>query len=194
MTNLTSSNRYSDVDLAEFKAHIENKLEAAFNVIQSFEDRLESINDASGNDGDWMDDSSNAQDLDMLYSMIHRQKKHIQDLKNALIRIHNKSYGICMVTGELIDKRRLLAVPSTTKSLAAKTTHVVAEKPIIKSSKPKASSERTIISKVIKRTGGNTPTNKHEAKNFYLEEDDDNDDLGIEDLMDMENINFSEED
>ena len=67
-----------------------------------------------------MDDSSTASELDMLYNMANRQRKYIQDLDSALIRIKNKTYGICTVTGELIDKKRLLAVPTTTKSMNAK--------------------------------------------------------------------------
>jgi RNA polymerase-binding transcription factor DksA len=70
--------------------------------------------------GDWVDDSSINNDVEMLNNMAIRQRVHIQDLQNALVRIKNKSYGICIITGELIDKRRLLAVPTTTKSMAAK--------------------------------------------------------------------------
>ena len=57
----------------------------------------------------------------MLNNMANHQRKYIQDLENALIRINNKSYGICVTTGELIDKKRLMAVPTTTKSVTAKT-------------------------------------------------------------------------
>ena len=53
--------------------------------------------------------------------MANRLRKYVVDLKNALLRIHNKSYGICSLTGQLIDKKRLLAVPTTTKGVVAKT-------------------------------------------------------------------------
>jgi RNA polymerase-binding transcription factor DksA len=67
-----------------------------------------------------MDDSSMNAELDMLNNMAIRQRKYIKELENASIRIQNKVYGICMISGDLIDKRRLTAVPTTTKSLAAK--------------------------------------------------------------------------
>ena len=70
---------------------------------------------------DITDFSSIQSELEMLNNMANHQRKYIQDLENALIRINNKSYGICVVTGELIEKKRLLAVPTTTKSVVAKT-------------------------------------------------------------------------
>ncbi len=112
--------RYSDADLAEFKLNIETKLARAKQQLDSLEQQLKETTDSKSNEGDWMDDSSMAQDLDMLSYMASRQRKHIIDLENALIRIHNKNYGICMVTGTLIDKKRLIAVPTTSKSLQAK--------------------------------------------------------------------------
>lgn len=168
-----SINRYSDNELAEFKNHIEQKLNSSMQQLNLLKDRIENISEVSGNDGDWMDDSSNAQDVDMLNAMLGRQKKHIRDLENALIRIQNKRYGICVVTGELIDKRRLMAVPTTTKSLAAKTT--VAGKPErekVEKKKPKPSSAPASFSRVIKRTGS-TP------KPAVIQEVDEDDDYDL---------------
>ena len=58
--------------------------------------------------------------MEYLNDMAIRQRKLIQDLQNASVRIMNKSYGICVVTGDLIDKRRLMAQPIATKSVAVK--------------------------------------------------------------------------
>ena len=117
MTIIT--NRYSEADLAEFKFAIEKKLDKAERQLTSLD--LQIWDAAENNDrGDSMDSSANTNDLDMLQMMANRQRKYILDLKNALQRVHNKSYGICAITGELIDKRRLMAVPTTTKSLVGK--------------------------------------------------------------------------
>ena len=169
-----SVNRYSDSELEEFKNHIEQKLSSSTQQLNSLIERVDNISEVNGNDGDWMDDSSNAQDIALLNSMIGRQQKHIRDLENALIRVRNKRYGICVISGELIDKRRLMAVPTTTKSLAAKTN--VALKPVskeVEKKKAKPSSAPTSFSRVIKRTGG-TPKEvaKKESENNDLDFDD----------------------
>ena len=157
----SSTSRYSDQELAEFKVHIEQKIESAQQQLKLTQDRIENISEMSDNDGDWMDDTSNSQDLELLYSMVNRQKKHLRDLENALVRIANKRYGVCVITGELIDKRRLMAVPTTTKSVAAKTIGKIkknkTEEEEVKKSKP--SNSPTSFSRVIKRTGG-TPKPK----------------------------------
>ncbi|MBK6931657.1 MAG: TraR/DksA family transcriptional regulator [Saprospirales bacterium] len=70
--------------------------------------------------GDWYDDSTAHTDLELLQRMALRQQRHIQDLRNALLRIQNKTYGICIVTGQLIDKSRLRLVPHATKSIDGK--------------------------------------------------------------------------
>lgn len=114
--------RYSDTDLAEFKAIIEGKLAKANEQLRSLREQILDISENSGDGfgGDWVDDSSYNTEREMLHTMANRQKKYVQDLENALVRIRNKNYGICAVTGELIDKKRLIAVPTTTKSLNAK--------------------------------------------------------------------------
>lgn len=181
--------RYSDEELLEFKKLVEQKLESSQNQLKSMSDRIENISEVGGNDGDWMDDSSNMQDLDMLNVMIGRQRKHVRDLENALIRISNKRFGICVVTGELIDKRRLMAVPTTTKSLAAKTTipEQLKQEAIGRRKLTKAS---TSFSKVIKRTGG-VPTIKPtvEKDNFFDDDDEDKDD-GFDEIetIDLDSI------
>jgi RNA polymerase-binding transcription factor DksA len=114
--------RYSDEELEEFRQIIEKRLDKADNVIGELRgqimDLTENVSDEHG--GDWIDDSSINNEVEMLYDMMSRQQRYLNDLEHALIRIRNRSYGICSVTGALIDKRRLLAVPTTTKSLSAK--------------------------------------------------------------------------
>lgn len=120
--NSNQFNRYSDSELQEFQAIIEKKLEKAQEELKYYEEQILEITANSGDDhgGDWMDDSNTNNDMEFLNDMAIRQRKLIQDLENALVRIQNKSYGICVVTGELIDKRRLLVQPIATKSVAVK--------------------------------------------------------------------------
>lgn len=117
------TSRYSDDDLKEFKDLIENKLEKARSQYVSLKEQLKDITENNNDDfaKDITDFSSIQTEVEMLNNMANHQRKYIQDLENALIRINNKSYGICVVSGELIDKKRLLAVPTTTKSVTAKT-------------------------------------------------------------------------
>ena len=114
--------RYSDAELDEFREIIETKLSRATKHLTELQEQIVEITENTSDEhgGDWVDDSSINNDVEMLNNMAIRQRVHIQDLQNALVRIKNKSYGICIITGELIDKRRLLAVPTTTKSMAAK--------------------------------------------------------------------------
>ena len=112
--------KYSNADLEEFKAVIDKRLARSEKQIRQLEEQLSDLYENASNGYDPDDNSSLDQEKDMLQTMLSRQRKHANDLRNALIRIHNKSYGICELTGTLIDKRRLLAVPTTTKSLAAK--------------------------------------------------------------------------
>lgn len=114
--------RYSDRELATFKEIIDAKLaKARAQLLQLQSQIIEATQNSSDAHGaDWMDDSSMNAELDMLNTMAIRQRKYKKELENALVRIRNKVYGICMITGNLIDKRRLMAVPTTTKSVAAK--------------------------------------------------------------------------
>lgn len=172
--------RYSDADLADFKKRIERKLEYARDdyefVTQQIADQTENME----SDGDWMDSSSSNNDLELLYIMANRQKKHIEDLEKALIRVANKSYGICQASGELIDKRRLLAVPTTSKTLAAKLGEYTPpkeeeeeEKKLIKKEKKK---EPVILTRVIKKPSA---TLVAKTTDFEEDEDYDNDDIDI---------------
>jgi len=119
MENLQSI-RYSEADLAIFKAAIEKKLAKAAKQLTSLEAQLKETTLNKSSQSDWVEDSSSSANLQLLDTMANRLRKHVVDLKNALLRIHSKSYGICALTGQLIDKKRLLAVPTTTKGVVAK--------------------------------------------------------------------------
>lgn len=168
-------NRYSETDLAEFKVQIDKHIAKAESRLSSLEEQLADATESKDNEGDWMDGSSNSNDIEMLEMMAARQKKHLYDLQNALQRIYNKSYGICVVTGELIDKRRLMAVLTTTKSLAAKVGNggLAVKKPFRPEVKPKAGKTPKIISRIISKP---SPTPKPKAW-----EDEEDLDLELED-------------
>lgn len=114
--------RYSDEDLQEFKTLIEEKLAKAQEELDFTQKQIDELNENGFNQqgGDWYDDSTAHTDLELLQRMAVRQQRHIQDLRNALLRIQNKTYGICTVTGQLIGKDRLRLVPHATKSIDGK--------------------------------------------------------------------------
>ncbi len=114
--------RYSDQDLQEFKTLIESKMAKAQEELDFTQKQIDELNENGFNQqgGDWYDDSTAHTDLELLQRMAARQLRHIQDLKNALLRIENKTYGICTVTGQLISKERLRLVPHATKSIDGK--------------------------------------------------------------------------
>lgn len=187
--------RYSDQDLAEFKALIEKKLEKAREELQYLQEQILEINENTGDEhgGDWMDDSNINNDIEFLNNMAIRQRKYIQDLENALVRIQNKTYGICSVTGKLIEKRRLLAVPTATKSVEGKAVLTSApvkkkeeeddeEKAELKKKLSKIKAQPKVITKVIKK-----PT-KPAPKPVDLDDEDDDLILGDEDLAIDEEI------
>ena len=202
---MTSTKRYSDTELEEFRVLIQGKLDIARVQLEQLQSQIFEITENSDDEygSDWMDDSSINNEIEILNDMAIRQRKYIQDLENALVRIKNKTYGICVVSGELIDKKRLLAVPTTTKSIAAKNAELSkpqVQKPTTSSldssdsdmgdlsdisdapaPQPKKSRPTTpiIIDKVIRKSsGGASPKKPSTPKN----EDDDDFDLykGIE--------------
>lgn len=141
---MTSTNRYSDVELEEFRVLIQEKLDMARVQLEQLQSQIFEITENSDDEygSDWMDDSSINNEIEILNDMAIRQRKFIQDLENALVRIKNKTYGICVVSGELIDKKRLLAVPTTTKSIAAKNAELAKPQP----QKPSTSSSSSLDS------------------------------------------------
>lgn len=121
---MTEKKRYSDEELEEFKQIILSKLELAKRDYQQIMDTLSNKN---GNDVDdtmptykILEEGSMTQTKEELTTMAARQQKFIQALQAALVRIENKTYGICRVTGKLIPKERLRAVPHATLSIEAK--------------------------------------------------------------------------
>ncbi len=124
--------RYSDQDLAEFEVVIREKLENARKELEFNREQIIELHENSSNQqgGDYFDDSSLHTELEMLNQMVSRQRQFVQNLENALIRIKNKTYGICIATGELIDKKRLLLVPHATKSVVAKINETAKIEPV----------------------------------------------------------------
>ncbi len=116
--------RYSDNDLNEFKELIQRKLESAKKEL-SYLQGLITRKDEMGGDNDdarymTMEDGSMSMEREQLSQMASRQITFIDHLDKALMRIQNKTYGVCRVTGRLIDKARLRAVPHATLSIEAK--------------------------------------------------------------------------
>jgi len=120
----TPSQRYSDSDLAEFRELISRKLETARKEL-SYLQGLITRKDDSGGEGEdgrymTMEDGTLSMEREQLSQMASRQITFIDHLEKAMIRIENKTYGICRETGKLIDKARLRAVPHATLSVEAK--------------------------------------------------------------------------
>jgi len=117
--------RYSDVELVEFRELIQNKLTAAKQELAYLNGLITRKDTMSGEDSDsrymTMEDGSLSMEREQLSQMASRQIDFIEKLEKALMRIENKTYGICRVTGKLIDKARLRAVPHATLSMEAKT-------------------------------------------------------------------------
>jgi RNA polymerase-binding transcription factor DksA len=116
--------RYSDSDLTEFRELIQRKLESAKKEL-SYLQGLITRKDEMGGDNDdarymTMEDGSMSMEREQLSQMASRQITFIDHLEKAIMRIENKTYGICRITGKLIDKARLRAVPHATLSIEAK--------------------------------------------------------------------------
>lgn len=117
--------RYSDDELKEFEALIKGKMEKAKEEFRILKDTLNRTNDAgtdstSGGNTKVLEDGAETAEKENLSQLAARQLKYITNLENALVRIKNRTYGICSVTGKLISKERLIAVPHTTQSIEAK--------------------------------------------------------------------------
>ena len=121
---MSKKTRYSDEELEEFKALIKEKLEDARNYYNSLK---EAIVNSDGNDTSdtsptfkVLEEGASTLNKEEAGQLAQRQMKFIQHLEAALIRIENKTYGICRETGKLIPKERLRAVPHATLSVDAK--------------------------------------------------------------------------
>ena len=121
---IENNNRYSDADLAEFKELINEKIEKAQHDLELIKSAYMN-NHNNGTDDTSptfkaFDEGSAVMSKESNSQLAIRQEKFIRDLKNALIRIESKTYGICRVTGKLINKERLKLVPHATLSIEAK--------------------------------------------------------------------------
>ena len=121
---MSKKTRYSDAELEEFRAIINEKLQAAKGEYENL--RSTGIN-ANNNDTDDtsptfknMEEGASTLSKEDAGRLAQRQMKFIQNLQAALIRIENKTYGVCRETGNLIPKERLRAVPHATLSIEAK--------------------------------------------------------------------------
>lgn len=116
--------KYSDSDLNEFRELISKKLEAAKKELAYLQGLITRKDEMGGDNDDarymTMEDGSMSMEREQLSQMASRQITYIDHLEKAMMRIENKTYGICRVTGKLIDKARLRAVPHATLSLEAK--------------------------------------------------------------------------
>ena len=116
--------RFSDKDLADFKKLIQEKIQKAQHDLELIKSAY--MNDHNNGTDDTsptfkaFDEGSAVMSKESNSQLAIRQEKFIRDLKNALIRIENKTYGVCRVTGKLINKERLKLVPHATLSIEAK--------------------------------------------------------------------------
>jgi RNA polymerase-binding transcription factor DksA len=121
---MAEKTRYSDAELAEFKELILEKLEAARRDYEALKASLTNMdgNDTSDTSPTFkvLEEGAATMSKEEAGRLAQRQMKFIQHLQAALIRIENKSYGICRETGKLIPKERLRAVPHATLSIDAK--------------------------------------------------------------------------
>jgi RNA polymerase-binding transcription factor DksA len=118
--------RYSDTELTEFRELITKKLDAAKKELAYLQGLITRRDEMGGDETDnrymTMEDGSMSMEREQLSQMASRQITFIDHLEKAMMRIENKTYGICRVTGKLIDKARLKAVPHATLSIEAKQT------------------------------------------------------------------------
>lgn len=116
----TVRSRYSDEELLEFRAIIEDKLAAARQQLEFHLRQLAERTENEDNKIKGLDDGTPSMVNENTHNLANRQRKLVQHLENALLRIENKAYGVCRVTGKLIAKERLRIVPHTTLSIHAK--------------------------------------------------------------------------
>jgi DnaK suppressor protein len=116
--------RYSDSELEEFRELINDKLKEAYEDYDLLKGSLSHSDnhgtDDTGRTFNMMEDGSETLSREEVAQLAARQEKFIENLKSALNRIENKTYGICRVTGKLIQKERLRLVPHATLSIEAK--------------------------------------------------------------------------
>jgi RNA polymerase-binding transcription factor DksA len=116
--------KYSENELMEFEALIVEKLDKAKIELKVLKGTLnksdEEGTDTTSGNTKVLEDGADTAEKENLSQLAGRQQKFINNLEHALIRIKNGTYGICSITGKLISKERLMAVPHTTQSIEAK--------------------------------------------------------------------------
>jgi RNA polymerase-binding transcription factor DksA len=168
--------RYSDAELAEFKKIIDDKLLTARQELNYLQEQIVEMNENNADiqGSDWFDDSSIHAEVELLNNMAIRQRQFIQNLDNALVRIENKTYGICMITGNLIDKKRLLLVPHATKSIEAKHIEQATMVPELNQVAP----DERVLRRSAEGKGPKKPvTKKTKSKSSKEYDDDEGDDM-----------------
>jgi RNA polymerase-binding transcription factor DksA len=115
--------RYSDEDLKQFEELIQAKLDKAKSELKYIKETLNKSSEYtldSGGPVKMLEDGADSAERESLTQLAARQQKFINQLENALVRIKNRTYGVCIDTGKLISKERLKAVPHTMHSIEAK--------------------------------------------------------------------------
>lgn len=120
----STKTRYSDKELQEFKGLIQDRLESSRKELKYLHEQINRTAEVGSDDSSMkfsgLEDGTGTSEKEYLSQMASRQITYIDHLEKALIRIANKTYGICRVTGKLISKERLRAVPHATLSIEAK--------------------------------------------------------------------------
>ncbi len=120
---MSEKTRYTDEELKEFEGLILEKLKKANDELNTLKSSLTRNTDDTGDTFSsvkTLEDGADTAEKEQLSQLAGRQQKFINNLENALVRIKNGTYGICVDTGKLISKERLMAVPHTTQSIDAK--------------------------------------------------------------------------
>ncbi len=117
--------RYSDKELRFFEKIIDDKLAQAREQLEFYMNQLQEMAEDPDNKIKGLDDGITTMESERVSSLAARQRKLIQHLENAKVRIKNKVYGVCRASGKLISKERLIAVPHATLSIEAKQTQRV---------------------------------------------------------------------
>lgn len=144
---MSTNKQYSKEDLANFKIQIEQLLINGKAYLHQIKEQIQDQNENAGHESDWIDNAASTTELALLFTIEDRQLNYLSELEEALTRIRDQTYGICILTGELIDRRRLKAVPTTNKSLMAKiNTSSPTEVLITNKSIPSSETQESIIS------------------------------------------------
>lgn len=116
----TTSSRYSDGDLEEFRSLIQLKMEKSKEKLDFYLKQIVDLADNPDAKIKGFDDSVGTAEMERTQELAGMERKYLTNLMNAMIRVDNKTYGICRETGKLIPKERLRIVPHATLCLAAK--------------------------------------------------------------------------